>query len=263
MNFTEAALKERLAGRKIGAAVHYFPETDSTNIRACRLARDGAPEGTVVVADAQGKGKGRLNRTWQSPPGRNLYVSVVLRRRIAPPAAPQLTLVSGVAVAELLTAYGLKGVTIKWPNDVLVAGKKICGILTEMNSSARGVDFIVLGMGLNVNMDRNDLAPEICDLATSLRMETGAIHDRIEAISDLLNHLEAWYSVFLKNGFAGVKKTWLRHADILGRPIRVVFGEDTQTGVVIGIDDDGTIVMKGADGTTQRVIAGDVYLLKE
>lgn len=263
MNFTEEALKERLTGKKIGGVVRYFQEIDSTNIMACRLARDGAPEGTVVVADAQGMGKGRLNRVWQSPPGRNLYVSIILRPRITPPAAPQLTLVAGVAVAELLAACCLKDVTIKWPNDVLISGKKVCGILTEMNSSARGVDFIILGVGLNINMNREDFEPALRDTATSLKIETGKTHDRIEIISGLLNLFETWYRVFLRAGFPGVRDAWLRYADILGRPIRVVFREDTQTGVVMGIDDDGTIVMKGADGTTQRVIAGDVYLLKE
>jgi BirA family transcriptional regulator, biotin operon repressor / biotin---[acetyl-CoA-carboxylase] ligase len=263
MNFTEAILKERLAGQRIGGLVRYFREVDSTNTMAYRLAREGAPEGMVVVADAQGKGKGRLNRVWQSPPGRNLYVSIILRPRIDPPAAPQLTLVAGVAVAEFLTACGRKDVTIKWPNDVLIAGKKICGILTEMSSSARGVDFIVLGVGLNVNMSREDFEPALGDIATSLKIETGTTHDRIEVISGLLNFFETWYKVFLRRGFPGVRDVWLRHADILGRPIRVVFREDTQTGVVLGIDDDGTIVMKGADGTTRLVIAGDVHLLKE
>ncbi len=263
MNFTEETLKERLAGQRIGELVRYFRELDSTNIMACRLARDGAPEGTVVVADAQGKGKGRLNRAWQSPAGRNLYVSIILRPPIDPPSAPQLTLVAGVAVAELLTACGLKHLTIKWPNDVLISGKKVCGILTEISSAARGVDFIVLGVGLNVNMNRGDFEPSLGDIATSLKIETGKTHDRIAVISGLLNFFETWYKVFLRAGFPGVRDTWLRHADILGRPIRVVFREDAQTGVVLGIDDDGAIVMQDADGTAQRVIAGDVYLLKE
>jgi len=263
MNFTEEALKERLAGKKFGGNIRYFTEIDSTNTMACRLARDGAPEGTVVAADAQGKGKGRMNRVWQSPPGRNLYVSIILRPSIAPPAAPQLTLVAGVAVADLLTACGLKDVTIKWPNDILISGKKVCGILTEMNSSARGIDFIILGAGLNINMNRENFEPALCDTATSLKIETGKTHDRIEIISGLLNFFETWYRVFLSVGFPGVRDAWLRHTDILGRQIRVVFQEDTKTGVVMGIDDDGTIMMQGADGTTQRVIAGDVYLLKE
>jgi BirA family biotin operon repressor/biotin-[acetyl-CoA-carboxylase] ligase len=263
MNFTEKALKERLRGKMIGGQVRFFREIDSTNIMACRLARDGAPEGTVVVADAQGKGKGRLNRVWQSPPERNLYVSIILRPHIDPPAAPQLTLVAGVAVAELLVSRGLKDVTIKWPNDVLISGKKVCGILTEMNSSPRGVDFIILGAGLNVNMDREDFEPALWETATSLKIETGATHDRIEVISRLLNLFETWYTVFLSAGFPGVRDSWLRYADIVGRPIRVAFREDTQSGIVAGIDDDGTILMKDAGGATQRVIAGDVYLLKE
>ena len=170
---------------------------------------------------------------------------------------------AGVAVADLLAPCCPGKVTIKWPNDVLISGKKVCGILTEMHSSAQGVDFIVLGVGLNINMNREDFEPALRNTATSLKIETGKTHDRIEVISGLLNLFETWYKVFLSAGFPGVRDAWLRYADILGRQIRVVFREDTQTGVVTGIDDDGTVVIKDADGTAQRVIAGDVYLLKE
>ncbi len=263
MSLTEEQLAATLAGRKIGFPVRYFPEVDSTNIRAWRLAIEGAAEGTAVVADSQSRGKGRLNRSWQSPPGANIYTSLVLRPRIAPTAAPQLTLVAGVAVAELLARYLPGTVTIKWPNDILIGGKKVCGILTEMKSSAAGVDFIILGIGLNVNMDREDFEPALQDTATSLKIATGMKLDRREIISELFHMLETWYRVFLMRGFPGVREAWLRHADILGRPVRVVFREDSQTGVVVGIDADGTLIIKDDRGATQRVVAGDVHLLKE
>jgi BirA family transcriptional regulator, biotin operon repressor / biotin---[acetyl-CoA-carboxylase] ligase len=263
MNLTEERLTAVLAGRRIGCPVEFCEKIDSTNNLACRLAREGAPEGAVVVADAQAKGKGRLNRVWQSPPAANLYVSIILRPEIEAAAAPQLTLVAGLAVAEILSRYCPEGVTIKWPNDILIRGKKICGILTEMKSSPAGVDFIILGIGININMTRDDFEPSLRDTATSLQIETGDIINRLDVICTLFNSLEKWYRLFLRRGFPGVRDAWLRYADILGRPIRVVFREDTQTGVVLGIDDDGTIVMKDADGMTQRVIAGDIYLLKE
>ena len=263
MNLTEEQLTAALAGRRIGFPVHYFPEVDSTNIRAWRLAMADATEGTAVVADSQSRGKGRLNRAWQSPPGVNIYTSLVLRPRIEPAAAPQLTLVAGVAVAELLTGYHPPGVTIKWPNDVLIGGKKVCGILTEMKSTAAGIDFIILGIGINVNTGRGDFEPALRETATSLKIVTGTGFDRREVISDLFSRLEKWYSVFLARGFPGVRETWLHYADILGRPIRVVFKEDSSCGVVTGIDDDGTLVMQDARGGSRRVVAGDVYLLKE
>jgi len=263
MNLTEEQLTTMLAGRQIGFPVRYFPEVDSTNSRAWRLAMAGAGEGTAVVADSQSRGKGRLNRSWQSPPGANIYASLVLRPRITPAAAPQLTLVAGVAVAELLAGYLPGAVKIKWPNDVLVGGKKVCGILTEMKSTAAGVEFIILGIGLNVNLDRDDFEPSLRDTATSLKIAAGRLFDRREVISALFQLLETWYRTFLRQGFPGIREAWLRHADIVGRPVRVAFREDIQTGVVAGIDADGTLIIKDGRGATQRVIAGDVHLLKE
>ncbi len=263
MELTEEQLTAALAGRHLGFPIRYFPVTDSTNTQAWRLALEGAPEGTAVVADAQTRGKGRLTRSWESPPGTNIYTSLVLRPRIAPAAAPQLTLVAGVAVAELLAGYLPAGVTIKWPNDILIGGKKICGILTEMKSSAAGIDFIILGIGININAERAAFAPEIRETATSLKIATGTKFDRRELISELFSRLEKWYSVFLNRGFPGVRETWLQYADIMERPVRVVFKEDVHSGIVTGIDDDGTLVMQDSQGVTRRVVAGDVYLLKE
>ncbi|MDI9569268.1 MAG: biotin--[acetyl-CoA-carboxylase] ligase [Pseudomonadota bacterium] len=260
---SEERLGAVMAGRKLGFPVRYFPEIDSTNLLAWRLAGEGAPEGAAVVADAQLQGRGRLNRSWISPPGANVYVSLVLRPLIAPAAAPQLTLVAGVAVAELLSGWIPAGVRIKWPNDILIAGKKACGILTEMKSAAAAVDFIILGIGINVNMNREDFEPSLQETATSLKIAAGRPFDRLEVISALFSHLETWYRVFLSRGFPGVRETWLRHADILGRPIRATFKEEARTGVVTGIDADGTLIMKDTAGIIRRVLAGDIQLAKE
>jgi BirA family transcriptional regulator, biotin operon repressor / biotin---[acetyl-CoA-carboxylase] ligase len=263
MNFSEETLKDRLAGKKIGSVVRYFQEIDSTNTMAYRLALDGAPEGVVVVADTQTKGKGRLSRVWHSPSGTNVYASMILRPQIAPAMASQITLMAGVAVAELFSGYCPEGVSIKWPNDVLIRGKKACGILTEMKTSAAGIDFIILGIGLNVNMNREDFDPSLRDSATSLKMEAGSINDRLDVISKLLDFIDEWYKIFLRAGFIGLRDTWMRHADILGKRIKVVFKDEIQTGIVNGVDDDGTILMMGENGVIQRVIAGDVHLLRE
>lgn len=263
MNLSEQTLKERLAGKKIGSFVRYFREIDSTNTMACRLALEGAEEGVIVVADTQLRGKGRLNRTWHSPSGTNLYVSIILRPQIAPAMASQITLMAGVAVADMLSCYCPEGVSIKWPNDVLIRSKKVCGILTEMKTAAACVDFIILGIGLNVNMNREDFDPFLRDTATSLKLETGRIHDRLEVISRLFDFINKWYKIFLRAGFIGMRDVWMGHADILGKRIKVIFKDDIQFGTVTGIDDDGTILMKGENGATQRVIAGDVHLFRE
>jgi BirA family biotin operon repressor/biotin-[acetyl-CoA-carboxylase] ligase len=204
-----------------------------------------------------------LSRAWHSPSGTNIYVSMILRPRIEPVMASQITLMAGVAVAALFSGYCTEGVSIKWPNDVLIRGKKACGILTEMKASAAGVDFIILGIGLNINMNREDFDPSLSDMATSLKMETGNLHDRLDVISKLFDFIDKWYKVFLRAGFIGLRDTWMSYADILGRRINVVFKEEIQTGMVTGIDDDGAILMKGENGVIQRVIAGDVHLLRE
>jgi BirA family biotin operon repressor/biotin-[acetyl-CoA-carboxylase] ligase len=263
MNYSEQTLKERLAEKKIGSVVRYFQEIDSTNIMAYRLALEGAPEGVIVVADTQTKGRGRLSRAWYSPSGTNIYVSMILRPQIEPAMASQITLMAGVAVASLFSGYCPEGVSIKWPNDVLIRGKKACGILTEMKASAAGVDFIILGIGLNINMNREDFDLSLRDTATSLRMETGSMHDRLDVISKLFDFIDKWYKVFLRAGFVGLRDTWMSHADILGKRIKVIFKDEIQTGMVTGIDNDGTILIEGENGVIQRVIAGDVHLLGE
>ncbi len=260
-DFTQETLSARLKRNPFIAEVHYFEAVGSTNTIACQLALAGAREGEVVVADAQTKGKGRLDRVWQSPPGINLYTSMILRPRIEPATAPQITLMAGVAVAELFSGCCTGGVSVKWPNDVLLKGRKACGILTEMKASAGRVDFIILGMGLNINMNPEDFDPTLRAAATSLKIETGKVYDRLEMISTLFDLIEKWYRVFLRTGFPGLRETWLGYADILGKRIKVVYKDEFQTGIVTGIDDDGTIRMQGEDGAGHRVIAGDVHIL--
>jgi len=246
----------------IGEHLYFFSTIDSTNTMAHRLAMQGAAEGSVVIADTQTRGRGRLERAWQSPPARNLYLSVVLRPPVAPSAAPQITLMAGVAVAELLSSYCPGKVTIKWPNDILVDGKKICGILTEMKSSAEGVDFVILGIGINVNMAWEDFDVPLRDTATSLRLETGATVDRLRVAGKLFELMEIWYRAFLDEGFLRVRDRFLVYTDLVGRKIQVIFKEDRQTGEAVGIDVDGTILMKDQGGAIVRVTAGDVLMMK-
>ena len=159
----EQRLRKSLSGRLVGQNVIYLKTVDSTNECAFGLAKNGVSEGTVVIlADEQTRGKGRLQRVWQSPPGLNIYTSVILRPPIKPAVAPRITLMAGVAVAELLSQCHVKGVSLKWPNDVQIGGRKVCGILTEMKVIGDRVDFVIVGIGLNVNMRKEDFhGPEI------------------------------------------------------------------------------------------------------
>ena len=246
----------------IGKRLYYFPSIDSTNIMANRLASEGTPEGDVVIADTQTMGRGRLERSWQSPPGRNLYVSIVLRPQVPPTAAPQITLMAGVAVAEWLSRYCPGRVVIKWPNDILIDGKKICGILTEMKSVASTVDFVVLGIGVNINMAREDFEEALQATATSLKIETGTTLDRLTVAGNLFESIDKWYNIFIREGFPGIRDSFLAYTNMVGKQIRVVFRDDVQTGEAAGIDEEGTILMRDSRGVVQRITAGDVFIAK-
>lgn len=255
--FDEQNLRAALKGRTFGSIV-FHGELDSTNTEAWRLAERGAPEGTLVIADRQTRGRGRMDRVWYSPPGGNFYGSFILRPPITPDRAPQITLTAGVAVAEVLSRYCPDGVEIKWPNDVLIKGKKACGILTEMKAVPAGVVFVILGVGINVNMEASDFTAEIRDRATSLMLETSAAVDRVALTVGLVESLEKWYRVFLRDGFQAVRGQWIARSRLAGKRIRVSFKERTQTGLALGIDDEGAVVMREDTGLIRRITAGDV-----
>jgi BirA family biotin operon repressor/biotin-[acetyl-CoA-carboxylase] ligase len=262
MDFSEATLTECLAGKLIGHGIHFLREIDSTNDYAFKLAQEGAPEGAVVIADRQTRGKGRLNRVWQSPPARNLYTSIILRPAVEPAVAPQITLVAGVAVAETLSLYCPGKVSIKWPNDVLIGGKKACGILTEMKTSGKGVDFVILGIGVNINIGRQELDEAFRAQSTSIREETGQTVSRLDVTARLYEHMGALYGRFIREGFSGIRHLWLDRTDMVGKMIRVAFREDVKMGKVEGIDHDGALLMIDERGERIRIIAGDASILK-
>ena len=254
-------LQPILAGRRIGGLLCCRDSVESTNRVALQLLREGAAEGTVVIADTQTAGRGRLNRVWQSPPGSNLYFSVILRPPVAPSDASQITLLAGVAVAEAIATICATGVGIKWPNDVRIHGRKVCGILTEMRTSGSGAGVIV-GIGLNVNIRKDDFDPGHSETATSLREETGCSHSRENLFLLLCERLEKWYGTFLHAGFAPVGEGWLLWSEMAGRHVRILFRDEVQEGVVEGIDRDGALLISDARGEVRRITAGDATILK-
>jgi BirA family biotin operon repressor/biotin-[acetyl-CoA-carboxylase] ligase len=260
MDFKIEELQELFVGRRlIGCHLDYREEMESTNSEALRLAQEGAPEGTVVITDSQLKGRGRLDRTWESPPAANLYLSVILRPDLPAASASLIPLTAGVAVADAVSVYCRDGVRLKWPNDVLVEGKKISGILTEMRTRGDRVAFVIVGIGVNINMRPHLFPPELRPTATSLRIETGTDIDRVDFTVRLLESLERMYRIFLNAGEDHIRDRWLQYADIVGRRIEVIFKEDVQRGVVIGLDNSGALLLEG-DAGVQQVVAGDVYI---
>jgi BirA family biotin operon repressor/biotin-[acetyl-CoA-carboxylase] ligase len=263
MDFDAEALRLRLAGRRIGCRLHFMPTVDSTNRVALGFAQEGAPEGTVVLADRQTAGRGRMDRRWQSPPDCNLYLSLLLRPVIAPADAPQITLVAGVAVAETLSLLCPAGVVgLKWPNDVMIRGRKVCGILTEMRMAETAVEAIVVGIGLNVNMAEADFDPTLRDTATSLRRETGRTHSREEVAALLCERFERWYDIFRSQGFHPVREGWLARSDMPGKRVRIHFLKEAREGVVKGIDRDGALLLADDHGALRRITAGDASIVK-
>lgn len=257
--FNGVELQSVLAGRLFGSQVHFFDSTDSTNARAFELARNGAPEGAVVIAETQTKGKGRIGRKWESPAGMNLYLSIILRPSVAPQGAQGLTFALAVAAAEAVASEGLKP-AVKWPNDILTGGRKTAGILLEMDSEPDRVHFVVAGIGVNLNI-KQDMFPEyIRQTATSILEETGSPVDRAAFTASLLASMERWYGVYLSEGFVPVLEAWKGYFSSAGKPVKVTFFDKTVTGVCAGVDDDGALLLE-RDGRVERVISGDVEAL--
>lgn len=250
-----------LVTRRIASSLVCLKETESTNAVAFKMAEDGAEEGTVVIADAQSAGKGRLGRIWLSPPGVNLYCSVVLRPAISPVAACQLTFLSVVAVARAIEKCTELKPQIKWPNDILISGKKVAGLLNEMNAETEKVNFVVLGIGVNLNMRLAQLGETLRHPATSLMEEGGAEVDRVAFTRTLLQELDELYDRFLVEGEAPMRAEWLERSAIKGRRVRVNLGAREITGEVQGVDQFGGLLVKLYDGTVETVLSGDVTLI--
>lgn len=251
-----AELAPYLRGRWRRIAWH--AEVDSTQRAARELARAGAPEGTVVIAERQTAGRGRLGRAWHSPAGLNLYCSIVLRPRLAPPAAPQIALVAGVAVAVAVAGETGRRPGLKWPNDVLLDGRKVAGILTEMESEVERVHHVVVGIGVNLNAPRSAFPRELRAKAGSLLLATGRRVDRAVFTARLLAALEARYERFCERGFASVRAEWESYSCLTGRQVRVASPEGEVGGRVLGLDGDGALRLAARGGAVRRVVAGEV-----
>jgi BirA family biotin operon repressor/biotin-[acetyl-CoA-carboxylase] ligase len=253
-------LQEDLRTKRFGKNIIFLREIDSTNDLAKELAGYGTVEGTVVVAETQIAGRGRLGREWFSPVG-GLWFSVVLRPELKPVEAVRLVFVAGLAAAEVLRElYGLKAET-KWPNDVLVNGRKVCGILTEMNTTDETVNYVIVGVGVNANFDVKKTFPEdLKTVATSLENELGRKVKLEELFKALLEKLENVYGLFLEEGFGPVLEKWKMYAGFLNCQVEVASGTEKWVGVASDVENDGSLILRLKDGTVKRVF-GDVTLM--
>ena len=250
-------MKRRLHTKWAGQTLDYRYETGSTNEDAKKLAEDGAPEGTLVVADFQRGGKGRLGRSWTTPHKTAIAMSLVLRPQIPPEKASMMTLVAGMATAQAVKdATGLDA-QIKWPNDVVVNGKKIVGILTEMSVEQGTIRYVVIGTGMNANM--TDFPEEIRTTATSLLLETGHPVDRTEIICKTMEHFETYYETYMNTRDMSVlKEEYQALLANMDRQVRVLEPENEYNGIARGINDMGELLVETSDGQLKTIYAGEV-----
>jgi BirA family transcriptional regulator, biotin operon repressor / biotin---[acetyl-CoA-carboxylase] ligase len=248
--------------RVIGRDIRVFEQTTSTNDVIEKLARDGVREGVVVFAEAQTRGRGRLGRRWLSPGRKGLWFSILLRPALRPQEATQLTVASATALRRAIASVTPLQPEIKWPNDILVGGKKVAGILTELNAELDRVRHVILGIGVDVNLGAAEFPPELRKLATSLKIESGRMISRAELATIILRELDADYARIGGGGFAKVADEWEAHCQTIGRNVTIQIGDRRRRGRAETLDDDGALLLRTEHGRLERVTGGDVTLEK-
>lgn len=240
-----------------GQTIYYFDQIDSTNIRAKQLGEEGAPHGTLIVAGQQNAGRGRRGRTWESPPGVSIYMSIVLRPEMAPVKAPMLTLVMALSAADSLKECAGLDIQIKWPNDIVLNGKKLAGILTEMSTEMDYINHVVIGMGINVNTEW--LPEELEEKATSLRLETGRIIRRSQIIASIMKAFEKNYQLFMET--QGLRQMQEKYNSLLinrEKEVRILGVKEEYAAYALGINEKGELLVRRDNGEVEAILAGEV-----
>ena len=254
---TPDMVKQRLKGSLFGKRIFHFFKTDSTNRVALELGHAGEPEGAVVLAEEQTAGRGRQGRAWHSERAAGIYATLLLRPKLAPVQAPLLTMMAGLSAHSAVQAVTRLAVDLKWPNDLLIRGKKVGGILTEMHAEPGQIRFVIVGIGLNVNQER--FSGELANVATSLRAETGKPQSRMELLVRLLREFESDYNRFLHEGVASVVARFESISSYAkGKRVRVTNGTESYAGTTAGLGPEGLLQVTCDDGRMMTVIAGDV-----
>lgn len=254
---TPDMVRQRLKGSLFGKRIHHFFKIDSTNRVALELAHAGDPEGTVVIAEEQTAGRGRAGRTWHSERAAGIYMTLLLRPPLSPVQAPLLTMLAGLSAHAAIQAELNLNVDLKWPNDLVLGGKKLGGILTEMHAEPSAVKFVIVGIGINVNQEK--FPGELSAIATSLRIESGRRLSRLELLSRLLREFETDYNRFLREGPESVTERFSAVSSFAnGKNVRVTNGAASFTGVTAGLGPEGLLLVRRDNGQVVTVIAGDV-----
>ena len=254
----EAGIRTALAGSRLAREVHIFERVVSTNDQALALARNGAGEGNLVVADRQTGGRGRQGRPWHSAPGLGLWLSLVLRPALEARRSTLVSLAGALGIATTLRqGWGIRA-GVKWPNDVVVDGRKICGLLSEGEFSGDSIRFLVLGIGLNALHGREDFPAELAGRATSVALESGRQVRRLELLADVVRAVEAKYFYLEARGFDGIRRELLLVSPLMGKVARVVTAAGELEGTVVDLDENGALVLRLGGGHLKSIVAGEV-----
>ena len=255
---TEIEIKWQLKTEVIGRRIYCYKEIDSTNDAASNLASSGEKEGGVVIAEYQTKGRGRLGRKWVSPRAKGAYLSVILRPDISPREVSIMTLLSSLSVAKAVRETLDLPAFIKWPNDILINRQKVCGILTELNGEIDRINFVIIGIGVNINT-KKELLPEG---GTSLSVEKGKEISRLEFVKTLLRNLDRYYKIFSKGKIDGIIKEYKKLSAVLDRQVQINYHNRFISGHAVDVDKDGALILRMDSGFCERVLAGDVVMLR-
>ena len=248
--------------KTVGRDIRVFEETSSTNDVAEKLARDGVKEGVVVFAESQTRGRGRLGRKWISPPRKGLWFSVLLRPDLRPQAATQLTVVAATALLRAIRDQTGLTPEIKWPNDILLRGRKVAGVLTELSAELDHVKHLILGIGVDVNIAASEFPADLRKLATSLKIEAGRHVHRADLAARILRELDHDYERLRVHRVQEVADEWEQHCTTLGRRVSIHLGDRTLQGQAESLDEDGALLLRTQHGRLERIIGGDVTLQK-
>ncbi|MFJ7636991.1 biotin--[acetyl-CoA-carboxylase] ligase [Peribacillus sp. NPDC097206] len=257
---SESEIQFGLETKVLGKMIHYQESVESTQKIAHQLANEGAEEGTLVIAEEQVSGKGRLMRSWHSPKFSGIWMSLILRPKIPLHQAPQLTLLAAVAVAQAIEDVTELQPQIKWPNDLLINRRKVTGILTEMQAESDRIHSVIIGIGMNINQQKEDFPEDLQEKASSLSIESGVKISRAKVIQRVLLRLEDLYTLYLQEGFMPIKLLWESYAISLGQILKASTVNDTIVGKALGITDAGVLLLEDNQGTIHSIYSADIEI---
>ncbi|MTI71783.1 MAG: biotin--[acetyl-CoA-carboxylase] ligase [Firmicutes bacterium] len=260
---TYEEIEDKLKTNTIGRKIYHFDSLDSTNIKAKKLAIKGENEGTIIIGEEQTKGKGRLGRYWTSPKGKGVWLSIILRPNIEPTKASYITQIGAAAVSKAISDMGIKNY-IKWPNDIVINNKKVCGILTEMSGEINKVNYIVIGMGINVNLNKKEVPKELKNKATSLKIESGNSVSRKKLVANILNNFEYLYDELIEyNTITKSIEICKSSSALINKDIKIIRRNKTKKAKAINLDKDGHLIVEYPDGTKEGLISGEISVRGE